>query len=70
MFFPLLGWDRAGYGLGLGGGFYDRTLAGVKGQFRVGLDYDCQRLEVFLPDPWDVPMDYVVTELTVNDCRG
>jgi 5-formyltetrahydrofolate cyclo-ligase len=70
VFVPLLGWDRAGNRLGMGGGFYDRTLAGVKGPLRVGLAYDCQRLEGILPEPWDVPMDYVVTELTVNDCRG
>ena len=70
IFVPLVGWDSAGNRLGMGGGFYDRTLAGVKGPLRIGLAYEFQNVAGISPDPWDVPMDYVVTESTLHDCRG
>jgi 5-formyltetrahydrofolate cyclo-ligase len=64
---PLVGFDRAGGRLGMGGGFYDRTLA-----FRaarpeppprlVGIAYDMQETDALPGDAWDVPLDAIVTE--------
>jgi 5-formyltetrahydrofolate cyclo-ligase len=60
---PMNGWDAQGYRLGYGGGFFDRTLAGLaKRPVMVGISYELARLETIYPQSWDIPMDYVVTE--------
>lgn len=68
IFLPLVGWQRDGYRLGMGGGFYDRTLAGCKGPLKVGLGFSCQELEGFRAEHWDVPLDYVLTETALYCC--
>ena len=60
---PLLGFDGAGYRLGYGGGYYDRTLAAMPAKpLAIGLGYELLRLTTIHPQPHDVPMDLVVTE--------
>lgn len=65
---PLVAFDPAGNRLGMGGGFYDRTLAylGRRGQWRkprlVGVAFELQKVERLPCAPWDVPLDGVVTE--------
>lgn len=60
---PVLGFDTAGYRLGNGGGYFDRTLANWSGQRTViGVGYDCLALRTIYPQPHDVPMDMIVTE--------
>jgi 5,10-methenyltetrahydrofolate synthetase len=60
---PMNGWDAQGYRLGYGGGFFDRTLAALQEKpLVIGIAYEQARLETIHPQPWDVPMDYVVTE--------
>jgi 5-formyltetrahydrofolate cyclo-ligase len=60
---PMNGWDAKGYRLGYGGGFFDRTLASLaKKPVVIGVSYELARLETIDPQPWDIPMDYVVTE--------
>ncbi len=60
---PMNGFDGAGYRLGYGGGFFDRTLAAQVDRPRViGVTYELARLPTIHPQPWDIPMDYVVTE--------
>jgi hypothetical protein len=57
------GWDGMGYRLGYGGGFFDRTLAGLaKKPVTIGVSYELARLDTIHPQPWDIPVDYVVTE--------
>jgi 5-formyltetrahydrofolate cyclo-ligase len=70
IFMPLVGWDRAGRRLGMGGGFYDRTLAGVEGPLKVGLAYDRQRVERIPAEPWDISLEFVATETSLNRCSG
>lgn len=71
IFVPLLGFDDAGYRLGMGGGFYDTSLAYLhrRRQWRrpklVGVAFDCQHVERVPHDPWDVPLDLAVTERRV-----
>ncbi len=69
VFLPLVGWRRDGYRLGMGGGFYDRTLDAVDGPLRVGLGFDCQEI-VGGPaaEAWDVGLDYVLTETALHRC--
>jgi len=62
---PLLAWDDAGYRLGYGGGFYDRTLAGLRATgpvMAVGLAYAAQRVEAVPRDGFDQRLDALVTE--------
>jgi 5-formyltetrahydrofolate cyclo-ligase len=59
---PLLGFDSQFHRLGMGKGWYDRFLARSQG-FKVGLAFECQRVEKILSDPWDVKLDVVVREL-------
>jgi 5-formyltetrahydrofolate cyclo-ligase len=60
---PMNGWDRQGYRLGYGGGFFDRTLASMnKKPVVIGISYEMAAMETIFPQSWDIPVDYVVTE--------
>lgn len=60
---PMNGWDKAGYRLGYGGGFFDRTLAALaKKPVVIGVTYELARIETIHPQSWDIPVDWVVTE--------
>lgn len=64
---PLLGFDARGYRLGMGGGFYDSTLAFRRWRRSppprvVGVAYACQEIPHVPHDPWDMPLDAVLTE--------
>ena len=60
---PLVGFDGAGYRLGYGGGYYDRTLAALAPRPRcIGIGFELGRLDSIRPQPHDIPMDAIVTE--------
>jgi 5-formyltetrahydrofolate cyclo-ligase len=59
---PLLGFDAALNRLGQGGGHYDRYLAANPHAARIGLAWEGQRMDSIIAQPWDVPMDAIVTE--------
>lgn len=65
---PLVGFDAHGHRLGMGGGYYDATLACLRHRHRwrkprlVGVAYECQRTGTLPHDPWDMPLDAVLTE--------
>jgi len=60
---PLVGFDPACYRLGYGGGYFDRTLAAlVPRPVAIGIGFATQLLETIHPQPFDVPMDLIVTE--------
>lgn len=61
---PLLVFDEAGYRLGYGGGFYDRSLAELRAQkpvIAIGIAYDEQRLDAVPHLDYDQPLDWVLT---------
>ena len=68
VFVPLVAFDQDGYRLGMGGGYYDRTFEKkLKDQkpttpLLVGLAYEFQKQNNLVYQPWDVPLDMVVTE--------
>jgi 5-formyltetrahydrofolate cyclo-ligase len=62
---PMLAFDRAGYRLGYGGGFYDRTLALLRGKKEVvaiGVAYAAQEVASVPHDDHDARLDFVMTE--------
>lgn len=72
---PLLAFDRRGYRLGYGGGYYDRTLAKLRENghnvLAVGYAYAEQICLFPLPtEPHDVRLDFVITPQNVHDFRG
>lgn len=68
LFLPLLGFDAYGHRLGMGGGFYDATLAHLarprvwRRPRLIGLAFAVQACERLPADPWDVRLDAVLTE--------
>ncbi|MDX9873284.1 MAG: 5-formyltetrahydrofolate cyclo-ligase [Spongiibacteraceae bacterium] len=67
VFLPLVGFDRYGGRLGMGGGYYDRSFAFVRsGRVRrpllVGLGHAFQEVERLPIEPWDVPLAAIATE--------
>lgn len=68
---PLVGFDNQGNRLGMGGGFYDRSLEFLRHRSRwrkphlLGIAYDFQRVNGLTADPWDVPLAGVITDQAV-----
>lgn len=59
---PLLAWDGQGRRLGYGGGYYDRSLAGLPRCRTIGCAYAAQRVAEVPVGPHDAPLDAVATE--------
>jgi len=66
---PLLAFDRRGYRVGYGAGFYDRTLAGLSRRYALGVAYAAQEVDAVPAGPTDVPLDAVATETGVIACK-
>lgn len=60
---PLNGFDAAGYRLGYGGGYFDRTLAALSPRpLAVGVGFEVNRLPTIRPEIHDQRLDWLVTE--------
>ena len=59
---PLVGFDARGNRLGQGAGHYDRALAALPHVWTLGVAWSMQRVAALPVDPWDRPLDAVVTE--------
>jgi 5,10-methenyltetrahydrofolate synthetase len=64
---PLNAFDSAGYRLGYGGGYFDRTLAEMA-CVAVGVGFELGRVDSVHPQAHDMPMDWLVTEAGVWSC--
>ena len=68
LFLPLVAFDAHGNRMGMGGGFYDRTLAYLrhrqhwKKPMLVGLAHEIQKVPQLGVQSWDIPLNYVITE--------
>ncbi|GGD49644.1 5-formyltetrahydrofolate cyclo-ligase [Lacimicrobium alkaliphilum] len=74
IFTPLVAFDSLGHRMGMGGGFYDRTLAPLyrnspeqqhKKVSVIGLAHDCQQAEKLTAQAWDLPMQKIITPSAV-----
>lgn len=69
---PLVAFDAAGNRLGMGGGYYDRTLAYRRQRVRwrrprlLGVAFAFQQVAALPFEPWDVPLDGVITDRGLN----
>lgn len=65
---PLVSFDASGNRMGMGAGYYDRSLAFRQHRqhwrkpMLVGLAYACQQVDALPAAPWDVPLDAIITE--------
>ncbi len=65
---PLVAFDANGNRLGMGGGFYDNTLAYLKQRKiwhkpkLIGIAHELQNVKQLQTNPWDIPLDGVITE--------
>jgi 5-formyltetrahydrofolate cyclo-ligase len=62
VFVPGVAFGRQGERLGMGAGFYDRFLPRIPNALRVVLAFDFQIVEELEQQPWDQPVDWIVTE--------
>lgn len=58
---PLLAFDGDNHRLGYGKGYYDRYFSAHTNVTKIGWAYECQRVDRLLPEPHDVPLDFVLT---------
>ena len=68
MLCPLLAFDRKGYRMGYGGGFYDRSIAQFKAQgelLTIGIAFAAQEVDAIITGEFDEPLDMIVTEQEV-----
>ncbi len=67
---PLVGFDGQGNRMGMGGGYYDRSFEFKRHQenphsktLLIGWAHSCQQVTQLPNEPWDVPLDGIITEL-------
>ncbi len=68
---PLLAFDRKGFRLGYGGGFYDRTLEklrALKSVTAIGVAYSGQEVDAVPYDAFDQRLDWIMTEKETIKC--
>ena len=65
IFTPLVAFDEQGNRLGMGGGYYDRTLApwqdNRRGPQAIGLAHNCQKVAAVPSESWDIPLRTIMT---------
>ena len=85
LFIPLVGFDEAGNRMGMGGGFYDRTLAKIQHfstpdksrspdttsrPWFIGVAHACQAVTQLTQASWDIPMDYIITDKNILSAKA
>lgn len=60
---PLVAFDSSGARLGMGGGFYDRSLATWQSTnlYPIGIAHDCQQVDAVPVENWDIPLPEIIT---------
>ena len=69
LFIPCLAFDKSGFRLGYGGGYYDKTLSYLKKNkskfISAGYAFDDQKVSEVPKDKFDIKLDYVITEKNI-----
>ena len=60
---PMVAFDVRGHRLGMGGGYYDRTLEHWQRNqtYPIGIAHDCQRVDLLPSEDWDIPLPEIIT---------
>lgn len=66
---PGILYSPAGYRIGYGGGYFDRFLKDFPGT-SVGVAFQMQVMDKLPVEPHDIPVDYLVTEMEIQDCTA
>jgi len=70
---PLVGFNRTGDRLGMGGGYYDRYFGknylNKKSLILAGVAYDFQENDTIKAEPWDTPLNLIFTNKEVIHCE-
>ncbi len=67
---PLVAFDALGNRMGMGGGYYDRTLATRESSTKplaIGYAHNCQQVEAVPCEHWDIPLTMIITPEKVFD---
>ncbi len=62
---PLIAFDMRCTRLGMGAGYYDRTLEKKKPKHLFGVAFQFQQVDFIDPQPWDIPLDAVITQKAI-----
>jgi 5-formyltetrahydrofolate cyclo-ligase len=62
---PLLAFDMRCTRLGMGAGYYDRTLQNKEHRQLFGVAFQFQLIDFIAPQPWDIPLDAVITQKAI-----
>jgi 5-formyltetrahydrofolate cyclo-ligase len=65
---PLAAFDRRGYRIGYGRGYYDRALTELGPTLSIGIGYAAQEVDAVPEEPHDRPLDWIVTEREAIPC--
>lgn len=66
---PGLGFDKEGFRVGFGGGYYDRFLSHLDKVIKVSIAFDFQILDRLPREDFDIPVDYIYTEKRIIETR-
>ena len=66
---PGVAFDKRGYRVGYGGGYYDRFFSNInENVIKIGLCYEMQIIPEVPKDPYDIPIDFILTEKEFIQC--
>lgn len=65
---PGVAFDREGYRIGYGGGYYDRFLSKLDHITKISLAFDMQLIDKIPHEVFDIPVNYIITEKEIIKC--
>lgn len=66
---PGVAFDRSGYRVGYGGGYYDRFLSKLPNVVKIAIAFDLQIMDKVPREDFDIPVDYIFTETEIINCK-
>lgn len=66
---PGLAFDRSGFRVGYGGGYYDRFLSKYPRAIKVAIGFDLQVINEVPKEHFDIAVDYIFTESQIITCQ-